>query len=444
MEDQYIELYNSQRDVLSDAPTLLNIYRDKALEYLKEYGLPRYKSEDYQRTDLAQLFEKDWGINIGRLAFPVKNIKGFQCNLPGCEHFFCVVNDTYQAELSSPGRLPFGVFVGSLYTFAQAMPEVAEKYYARIAKPDHDGIVALNTMFAQDGLVVYVPKDCTIEHPIQLVQLLRSDVELLAVRRLLIIMEDNSSASLLICNHTLDSIPLASVEVVEIFAGKGCRFEMTDLEESSVSSKRVTSTHLLQQEKSNIVINGMTMNNGFTRNNYYCKLEGEYADLTLGGMAIGTGSQHIDNYSRIEHNKPNCHTNELFKYVLSDDSYGVFSGRILVAQDAQKTEAYQNNRNLLLSDKAKMQSKPQLEIYADDVKCSHGMTTGQLDEDALFYLRSRGIPADEAKMMLSVAFMEDVVQLVEPEVLQDRLREIIDSRFRGDQSKHCSDCGSCS
>ena len=255
-------------------------------------------------------------------------------------------------------------------------------------------------------------------------------------------MEPRSEARLLICDHSIDDVKFLATQVVEIFAGEGSYFDYYDLEESSISTTRFTSVHVKQEASSNVLVNGITLNNGLTRNNYYIELNGEYAETTLCGMSVADREQQVDTYSHITHAVPNCTSTELFKNVLNDQAVGVFSGRILVKEDAQKTAAYQTNRNLCATREARMYSKPQLEIYADDVKCSHGMTTGQLDENALFYMQSRGIPLSEARMMLSVAFTSDVIDYVRLDALKDRLHKLVEKRFRGELAR-CADCRIC-
>ena len=297
-------------------------------------------------------------------------------------------------------------------------------------------------MLAQDGFVLYVPKRVVVERPIQLVNVFRSDVDTMANRRILVILEEGAEAKLLVCDHSVDDVKFLATQVVEIFAGEGAFFDYYDLEESSVSTTRFASVHVKQEVESNVLVNGITLNNGLTRNNYYIELNGEHAETTLCGMSILDKEQQVDTYSHITHAVPYCTSNELFKNVLDDQAVGAFSGRILVKENAQKTEAYQTNRNLCATREARMYSKPQLEIYADDVKCSHGMTTGQLDENALFYMQSRGISRDEARMLLSVAFMSDVIDHVRLEALKDRLHKLVEKRFRGELAK-CAGCRIC-
>ncbi len=297
-------------------------------------------------------------------------------------------------------------------------------------------------MFAQDGFVVYVPKNVTVEKPLQLINILRGGVDLNVNRRLLIIAEENAQVKLLVCDHAVDDVHFVVTQVTEVSAAAHAQVDVYELEENSSKVTRLNNLFSEQMEHSHVATSAITLHNGYTRNNYRFRILGEHAHVDAGGLAICDGSQHIDNFAFLDHAVPNCTSNELFKTVLDDRATGVFCGKILVEKDAQKTQAYQNNRNLLASSTAQMFSKPQLEIYADDVKCSHGLTTGQLDEEALFYMRARGIDKDEAKLLLMVAFTRDVVDLVRIDTLQDRLAMLIEKRFRGELMR-CGNCNVC-
>ena len=382
-------------------------------------------------------------MNINRLDIPVNPYDVFRCDVPNLStSLYFVVNDTFYDKMLPKAHLPEGVYAGGMKNFMDKYPEVASRYYGKAALTGKDAIVALNTMLAQDGFVLYVPRRVVVERPIQLVNVFRSDVDTMANRRILVILEEGAEAKLLVCDHSVDDVKFLATQVVEIFAGEGAFFDYYDLEESSVSTTRFASVHVKQEAESNVLVNGITLNNGLTRNNYYIELNGEHAETTLCGMSILDKEQQVDTYSHITHAVPYCTSNELFKNVLDDQAVGAFSGRILVKENAQKTEAYQTNRNLCATREARMYSKPQLEIYADDVKCSHGMTTGQLDENALFYMQSRGISRDEARMLLSVAFMSDVIDHVRLEALKDRLHKLVEKRFRGELAK-CAGCRIC-
>lgn len=444
-EKQYVDVFITSGDLLcAPSSPLLNAYRDTAFNAFVERGFPVYGSEDYKYTDMGSAFAPDWGLNINRLDFPVNPYEVFKCDVPNLStSLYFMVNDVFYDKEQPRTKLPEGVFVGSLNAFAYAYPEVAEAHYAQAASPEKDVLVAFNTMMAQDGFVVYVPDGITVERPIQLVNIFRSDVDLLMNRRMLIIAGKDAEAKILVCDHTMDdSVNFLATQVVEIFAYENSRLDFYELEETSEKTTRFASVHVEQAASSNVLVNGITLTNGLSRNNYHMNLNGELAELTLCGMAISDKEQQVDTYSHITHAVPYCHSNELFKYVLNDSSTGVFSGRILVKEGAQKTVAYQTNRNLCATREARMYAKPQLEIYADDVKCSHGMTTGQLDENALFYMRSRGIPEDEARMLLMVAFMSDVIESVRLEALRDRLHKLVEKRFRGELAQ-CAGCRIC-
>ena len=385
-EQQYIDLFAQCEDLICrHAAGVMNAPRAEAFADFERVGFPSVKSEDYKYTDVAQSFAPDYGLNINRLSIPVNPYDVFRCDVPNLStSLYFVVNDTFYDKMLPKAHLPEGVYAGGLNAFAEQYPEIAARYYAKAASSKHDGIIALNTMLAQDGFVLYVPKGVVVERPVQLVNIFRSDVDTMANRRILVIMEAQSNAKLLVCDHSIDDVKFLATQVVEVFAGEGAYFDYYDLEESSDSTTRFSSVHVKQEAGSNVLVNGITLNNGLTRNNYYVELNGEQAEATLCGMSILDKEQQVDSYSHITHAAPYCTSNELFKNVLDDQAVGAFSGRILVKEGAQKTAAYQTNRNLCATREARMYSKPQLEIYADDVKCSHGMTTGQLDENALW------------------------------------------------------------
>ena len=443
-EQQYIDLFAQCEDlVCRESSSVMNAPRAAALADFERLGFPSLRAEDYRYTDVSRSFAPDYGMNLKRVKIPVNPQDVFHCDVPNLStSLYFVVNDSFYHQALPKAHLPEGVYIGSLKDFSNERPEVVSRYYGKLATSSKNGIVALNTMFAQDGFVVYVPQGVAVERPIQLVNIFRSDVDLMASRRILVIMEPRSEAKLLVCDHSIDTVRFLANQVIEVFVGEGASFDYYDLEESSDTTTRFSSLFVKQEAESNVVINGITLTNGLTRNDYQVELLGERAETTLCGMSILDKEQHVDTYTHITHAVPRCKSNELFKNVLNDQAVGAFSGRILVKEGADKTEAYQSNRNLCATREARMYSKPQLEIYADDVKCSHGMTTGQLDEEAIFYMRSRGISLDEARMLLSVAFTSDVIDHVRVEALRDRLHRLVEKRFRGELAK-CAGCRIC-
>ena len=444
IEKQYIELYDKYHSLIdSHASPILNALREKAMSDFLVTGFPSPNDEEYKHTNIPDLFAPDYGLNLNRLEIPVNPYEVFRCDVPNLSTLlYFVVNDSFYTKENPKVKLPEGVLIGSLNEMARSHPDLVQRYYGKQACTQNDGIVALNTAFVQDGFFLYVPKGVIIEKPIQLINILRGDADFMVNRRLLIILEEGAQARLLVCDHTMDKKKFLSSQVTEIYAGKNAVFDYYDIEESSLNTNRITSTFVDQAEKSNVLINGITLHNGTTRNKYRMTFSGEHAEAHLCGMAIADKKQSVDNHTFIDHAVPHCTSNELFKYVLNDSSTGSFSGRILVREGAQKTSAYQTNRNLCATKEAHMYTKPQLEIYADDVKCSHGATVGQLDENALFYLRSRGIPEAEARMLLMFAFTNDVIENVRMDALKDRLRQLVEKRFRGELDK-CAGCNIC-
>jgi len=444
IEQQYIDLFETYRkDLDKHSAEGINSKRDEAFQMFQKMGFPTSELEEYKHSNVTRTFNKELGLNIRNIPIPVNPYEAFKCDVPNLNtNVYFLINDRFYNKIELKNSLPEKVFVGSLQEFSMKFPGVFNKYYGNIANVESDGVVAYNTMFAQDGFVVYVPKNVTVEQPLQLINILRSDVDLNVNRRLMIIAEENAEVKLLVCDHAVDDVDFVVTQVTEVFVDQSARVDVYELEENSEKVTRLSSLFSKQMESSQLVTSSVTLHNGYTRNNFKFELLGKHAEAHVGGLAIADSEQHVDNYVFIDHAVPSCTSNELFKYVLQEKSTGVFCGKILVDKDAQKTQAYQTNRNLCASEDAHMFSKPQLEIYADDVKCSHGLTIGQLDEQALFYLQARGIEKDDAKLLLMVAFTKDVVDLIRIDTLKERLEQLINKRFKGELLR-CGNCNVC-
>lgn len=443
-EKNYIELFQENRALVERGSSgVMNAMRDRALESLKTYGFPSKKLEEYLHTDVSAWFEPDWGMNLARLDMPVDMAQAFRCNVPNLSTLmYFLANDSYAESHSASRVLPDGVIAGSLKEISDSNPELVSEYYGRLADLDKTGTAAFNTLFAQDGFMVYVPDGVCVEKPLQLVTLLQSKVDLLVNRRILVVLGRGAQLKMLLCDHALSANSFLSTQVIEVFAGQDSRFELYDLEETHTRNHRVSELYIRQDAGSWVHADSITLNNGLTRNSAFVTLSGRGASLSLNGAAIADSSQHVDNLTFVDHREPDCTSSELFKYVLDGQSTGAFAGKVLVRPGSQRTVSQQTNRNICLTRQARMFTQPQLEIYADDVKCSHGSTVGQLDDNAMFYMRQRGISEKEARMLLMLAFVAEVIGMVELDALRDRLTRLVEKRFRGELSQ-CEGCRAC-
>ena len=429
--------------IMQHAATAMNSLRDAAFEDFKHMGFPTKKVERYKYTDVPALFEPNYGLNLNRLEIPVDPYEAFRCDVPNLStSLYFVVNDSLYSKAMPKKELPEGVIVGSLKKFAEEKPELVAKYYGKIAKSEDDSITALNTMLAQDGLIVYVPKGVVVDKAVQVINILRSDVDLMVNRRVLIIVEDRAEVKLLFCDHAADDKHFLATQVIEAYVGDNARLDLYCLEETHAKNTRVSNVFISQQANSRVNHNVITLHNGVTRNRTDLVFEGEGAECSLSGCVIADKKQHVDNNTLIDHKVGHCHSHELYKYVLDDEAVGAFAGRVLVRHGAQKTTSQETNQNLCATKTARMFTQPMLEIYADDVKCAHGSTVGQLNDAALFYMQQRGISRKEAKLLLEFAFINEVIDQMQLEPLRDRLHYLVEKRFRGELNK-CEGCKLC-
>lgn len=437
------ELFEENRSHIEDSSSeVMNGLREDALDAFRELGVPSNKVENYKYTDLQPHFTGDYSFRTEAeiLTQDLEDI--FSCDVDTLDTFtIFLVNGWYYAR-NNPEGLPRGVRVGSLASLAKDDPDFLQKYYGKRAPYMSDGVVALNTMFAQDGYYVHVPKGVTIEKPIQIVNILMAEESLMTNQRNLIVLEENSEARVMVCDHTLTNEKFVMNSVTEGFVGPNARFDYYNIQNQHNATTQVAGVYIEQQENSSVKTNNLTLHAGLARNNIELKLAGANAQGHAYGLYLLDKNQHVDNFSYIDHAVPDCFSDELFKGVLDDSSTGVFTGKIMVRPDAQRTNAYQSNNNLLLTKDAKINTKPQLEIYADDVKCSHGATVGQIDEQAMFYLRTRGINKEEATILLMYAFAYEVIEKIQVIPLREQIRDLVEQRFRGELDK-CHSCVVC-
>ena len=447
-EQQYIELYEQAREmIIKHAPESMNVVRDQAFEDFKSQGFPSKKVERYKYTDIQKLFEPDFGVNVNRLQIPVDPYEAFHCDVPNLStSLYFVVNDMFYHDEKPKGHLPEGVVIGSM----RDNPELVSKYYTKLAKTGEDAITALNTMLAQDGMLVYVPKNVKVDRAIQVINILKATPQnaqrvvpdLMVNRRVLIVLEEGAEIKMLFCDHAADDRNFLATQVIEAYVGENASLDLYCMEETHHKNVRVSNVYIDQQANSRVNHNVITLHNGITRNKLDLTFSGEGAECQCYGCVIADKQQHVDNNTLIVHKVPHCNSQELYKYVLDDKSTGAFAGRVLVEHDAQKTTSQMTNQNLTATKEARMYTQPMLEIYADDVKCAHGSTVGQLNDAALFYMRQRGISLQEAKVLLQNAFINEVIDHMQLEPLRDRLHYLVEKRFRGELNK-CSGCKLC-
>lgn len=447
-EQQYIELYEQARQMIfRHAVEPMNAVRDQAFEDFKAQGFPSKKVERYKYTDMSKLFEPDYGVNLNRLEIPVDPYQAFRCDVPNLStSLYFVVNDSFYTKALPKGHLPEGVIIGSMRDY----PDIIAKYYGKQARTRDDAVTALNTMLAQDGLFVYVPKNVKVERTIQVINILKATPlnaqqvvsDMMVNRRVLIVLEEGAELKMLFCDHAADDREFLTTQVIEASIGENASLDLYCLEETHYKNVRVSNVYIDQQANSRVNHNVITLHNGTTRNKLDLTFSGEGAECGCYGCVIADKQQHVDNNTLITHHAPHCTSNELYKYVLDEKAVGAFAGRVLVEHGAQKTSSQMTNQNLIATKESRMFTQPMLEIYADDVKCAHGSTVGQLNDAALFYMRQRGISLKEARILLQNAFVNEVIDKMKLEPLRDRLHYLVEKRFRGELNK-CAGCKLC-
>ena len=442
-EQQYIDLFRQNKDTInSHSVPLLNALREQAYADFCRLGFPTQKIERYKYTDAAEAFAPDYGLNLRRLEFAANPYEAFRCDVPNLSpSLYFMLNDAFRCP-ATVVPLPQGVVVSSLAEAARQRTEALRPYYGKLARTNKDAINALNTMYAQDGLFVLIPKNTTVERPLQIVNILRSDVDLMVNRRVLIVLEDGAQACILLCDHAADNRNFLTTQVTEIFVGRNAHLELYELEETHAKNKRFSNMYVDQLDGSETRLHSITLLGGLTRNRTDISLSGDHAATMLYGCVTADKAQHVDNNTLIDHRACGCTSKQLYKYVLDGKSVGAFAGRVLVREGAQRSISDERNANLCTSPDAQMYSQPMLEIYADDVKCSHGSNVGRLDEQALFYMQQRGITRCDAQMLLKLAFVAEVINAGSLVPLRNRLLHLAEKRLKGELSR-CSDCKLC-
>ena len=408
-----------------DLSSTIHEIRTSSLKQFEALGFPTKKDEAWKYTSLAKLLKNDYSI------FPKKETT---TELKEVKKYFLYDIDTYKVVFIDGIYSPFlsdtthdgiDVCLLSAALTKDKYKETIETYFNTIAKKD-DSLTALNTAFTKEGAYIYIPKSVVAEKPIQILHFSTSEQgPMLLQPRNLIVAEENAQVQIFERHQSLVPHQVLTNSVTEIFAAENAIVDyykvQNDLDEASL----IDNTYVAQKDKSHVSVHTFSFGGQLIRNNLNFYQKGEYIDSTMKGITIIGDRQHVDHYTLVDHAQPNCESHQDYKGIYADKSVGVFNGKIYVNQIAQKTNAFQKNNNILLDNTATINTKPQLEIFADDVKCSHGCTIGQLDEDALFYLRSRGIPKREAKGLLTYAFANNVLESVKIPALKLRINKLI-------------------
>ena len=417
----------------SNPDSIISDIRKEGFNTFNKTGLPTLRNEEWRFTGISNLFKKEYHLSEDELNISITNSDINSIRLPGYENAneLVFVNGRFVPELSTIRSSKKEFTVLPLEEAAKGMyNELVEKHLGKSSLFIKDGIHALNTSFIYGGVFIHINKNQVSEHPVYLYHL--SDARnnhTLSQPRSLVYVDESAKLQLVESFTTIGSMDSFTNEVMEIVVNTNAIVEYYKIQNDLITASQVGTTHVRQIGKSYVHAVTISLNGGMIRNNMNLVMEAAGNEAHLYGLYLLKGHTHVDNHTLVDNTKPNCFSNEFYKGIMDDSATGVFSGKIFVRPDAQKTNAYQSNKNILLSENATINTKPQLEIFADDVKCSHGCTVGQLDEEALFYLRTRGISKEHAQSMLLQAFAEDIVKQIKPEPLCKYVEELIIERL---------------
>lgn len=439
IKKEFIDLFN-ENSLQNGIPDYYKNIKQEGIKNFELHGIPGKKNEDYKYLNIQDLFNTKYQKSFKKKNGNIDLEEIFKCDVPDLDtKVLLLLNGFYYDKEEELTITEDGVIMGSLLAASKKYPEIVSKHIGKYAKLDKNGLIGLNSAFATDGIFVYVPKNTVLKKPIQVVNLLLDEIDIMTQHRSLIVVEENAQASVVICDHTLSPNRYLTNSVLEVFVNKNGILDLSRLQNEHNGSVQLTHTFVHQEKDSKTNTNIFSLHGGIIRNNVYVTMNDEGCESNTYGLYLSDRTQHIDNFVFVDHAKPNCLSNQLFKGVLDDMATGAFNGKILVQKDAQHTQAFQANNNIILTDDADINTKPQLEIYADDVKCSHGATVGQLDTEALFYMQSRGIGEKEARMLLMNAFVGEVIDHIAIEALKERIQAMVEKRLNGELSR-CNNC----
>lgn len=401
--EEYIRLIEAEKTTIAaGSAQVLNVRRDEAIAALKAHGLPERKDERYLYTDVEAALAPNYGINLRRRPLEYTLAEGWR------KGTVRMVNDQVDESEGQSGMWHGGVFAGSVGAAEREEEVKPERYVDCLRNAEGDGITALGTALAQEGLFVYAQKGTNTDKPLE-VDVLTAGRDIMVPRRMVVAVEDGARLKLTLRETSGDRARLLSVSVSEIYVGKGAVLELNMLSETGRGHTLFDNIYVEQEEGSRMEVTSLTLRSGVTRRLIDHRFAGKGAELKLKGVVMEEAEERVDQNLRVEHSVGDCQSDILYKYVLDGQSVGAMAGKVYVAEGAEGTVSALRNNNLVVSEGARMYSQPTLEIYADDVKCSHGSTVGQPDEDALFYMYQRGIDRATARKLLKQAFLSEVI-----------------------------------
>lgn len=430
-EDRFISAFEVNKgETLNGTNASIARQRETAIERFADLGIPTNQLEAWKYTNIAKVLDRPYALHLAPDTPPVVHDDLAPFWIDDLDaHRIVLVNGRYDEALSDVGTLPEGVVVSGLNAAGKSHPDLVEAHYGAHAEFDTNALTALNTAFVQDGYFVYVPSGTVVETPIFVLQVNTSDEDLFVQPRNLVVVEDGAMARIIESQHTLGAMRTFTNAVSEMALGEKGNLDHYLIQHEGDHASRVQTTYAYHEAGSVFSTNTVTLSGDVVRNNLTITPDGPHCESNLFGLFLGKGDMHVDNNTLVDHVQPDCLSNELYKGVLNDQSTGVFNGKVFVHRDAQRINAYQSNKSIVLTDEAQIYSKPELEIYADDVQCSHGATSGQLDEEGLFYLRSRGLSEERARILMLRGFVRDVIDEVKIEALHDHLDALVADRF---------------
>ena len=423
LKSKLVSSYLAFDDHLDDDSPIHDI-RKKAIDTFEEKGFPTKKEEDWKYTSLNAIINKDYSISP-KVDKEIKYEKVREYFLHDIDSYKIVfIDGVFSSFLSKTTHDGLDVCLLSSVLSKQKYKAIIEAYYNKIASKD--SITSLNTAFAKEGAYINIPNNKEVDKPIEIINFSTgNETALMMQPRNLIIVGENTHVQIIERHQSLSDNPVFTNSVTEIFAEKRAYLDFYKIQNDKENASLIDNTFIHQEQNTNCNVHTFSLGGKITRNNLNFSQNGEHCDSTLKGVTILKAKQHVDHNTLVNHISPNCESHQDYKGLYADSSTGVFNGRVVVEKEAQKINAFQQNNNILIDDNATVNAKPQLEIFADDVKCSHGCTIGQFDEDALFYLRSRGIGLKEAQALLMYAFANTVLETVKIPELKRRINKLI-------------------